>query len=367
MRISAGSMKGVGAVIRMVGRVVIGLALAITVAAILLGRYVDPLVGRAREPHGVVRAVHIQDAAAFCRDQANNFFDPETGESVRLALPMQGGFGPIGLAPPSDGTGSRRAAGFSAVGRGEGESSTHRLVVFGVPDGREIDRVSLDVIPTSDPCWSPDGSERIVFSAFDGRLYEYRRGTRSGMAVRRLEMRGGLTPRSIGQIRDVCWPTDPRLGGRLLVTTRLPGKADGGMGTPPYQMAWLRLDPEDGSILECEPLDRSIQGAGCERRFPTIGRSLGGGIQVAFLARRDGETHWHLELAELAASGVDGALSLVEGSERIIARRVHPTPAAFSSDGQFITYVPVVDPAVGPGAPIRMVVGGLSLTLVVSR
>jgi hypothetical protein len=366
MKISAGSIREIGVVIKVVARLAASLALVITVAAILLGRYVEPLVGRVPGRVSVARAVHIQDVISFREAHANKFFDPETGASVRVALPMSDRFGPIGLAPASGVGGVHRAAGFYALDHGEEGVGTHRLVIFGVPDGAEIDRIPLEVIPTSDPCWAPDGSDRIVFSAFNGRLYEYRRRGKSGVFVHQLGLGPALSPGSIGQIRDLCWSTDPRLEGRLLVTVRLPAKV-AGKEIPPYQLAWMQLDPEDGSILACVPLDRWAPVQNCERRFPTVGRSPNGGIQVAFLSKFDKRGPWFLELAELTVGAPGGPLVMVKGSERVVARDVHPTPVAFSADGQFITYVPVIEPNLRPGNPTRIALAERPATIVAGR
>src|SRR5262249_4930527 len=95
------------------------------------------------------------------------------------------------------------------------------LARYALPSGRVLNRVALDAVPTSHPCWFPDMSERVVYAAGDGCLHrlDFNAADQDGEdpAPRPVTWRCPPPGKKV-VICDPVWPTDPRFGRRLVVS-----------------------------------------------------------------------------------------------------------------------------------------------------
>ena len=118
-----------------------------------------------------------------------------------------------------------------------------------------IDRVPLDMLPTSRPCWIPDRPGSIIFAAGDGQLYrhdfeepgdpEINSGSvsarnSSGLLLRPLVWQSPRPAKKSYYLIDPSWPFNSKLRHFLLATLMLPphdldGKRDGGT-----KLWWMR-------------------------------------------------------------------------------------------------------------------------------
>src|SRR5262249_2482126 len=102
------------------------------------------------------------------------------------------------------------------------------------PDGKVLNRIAVDGVPVSAPCWFADRSPRVLYGGTDGQLYqlEFPDNTDDDDAepdrdVEPQRVRWACTMPGDGEVRisDPTWPADPRFGGRLFVSlTYIDGK-----------------------------------------------------------------------------------------------------------------------------------------------
>src|SRR5262249_27486014 len=118
----------------------------------------------------------------------------------------------------------------TAPGSGSGGTWVVGLGRWSFPEGRVVDRVALEPIVVDAPCWFPDGSDRILFTAGDGRLYrfDFPEPSCAGSGARPLPIHWATARPGVDalQIRDPCWPTGQALGGRLVVSATYRVRAD---------------------------------------------------------------------------------------------------------------------------------------------
>ena len=174
--------------------------------------------------------------------------DRVSGSSNLVPLPDEDQWGLLSVSPWSDAEGNREVVGHChSLAR-----SPRRPPVLGsgpieLPEGRVIERVKLDLLPSGRPCWLPDRPGEILFAAGDGQFYRYSFGAdeEAGVAANR-DSRGGS--RGSG-VRQVVWKC-PRPGkGSVLVAE--PGLADpstiskSGLRHTQLQQSAGRQDDED--------------------------------------------------------------------------------------------------------------------------
>jgi hypothetical protein len=154
--------------------------------------------------------------------------DTETGTLLPCPVAGMRFVGPLGCSPWRDGAGQYHLAGVGC----DAANGRPALVRSTFPAGRVLDRVKTEVVPSRQPCWFPDGSDRVLFAGGDFRLYVFGfpqvRGAGRSEAEPPRPLRWEVEPPGVSEVwvRDPCWPSAPALRGRLIVTlSRIEGAA----------------------------------------------------------------------------------------------------------------------------------------------
>src|SRR5262249_29488597 len=126
------------------------------------------------------------------------------------------------------------------------------LARFTVPDGKIIERIPLETLPASRPCWFPGQAARILFAGGDGQLYGYDFDdgpdrpidrTNDPRPVQHIPWRTTTPVPGRLFIATPFWPTDPRLDGRILVSMMDYSRSAARGELQGVQLWWLKLDP----------------------------------------------------------------------------------------------------------------------------
>ena len=228
------------------------------------------------------------------------------------------------------------------------------LVRLRLPEGKVIDRVQVDVLPTSRPCWVPDRPGSIVFAAGDGQLYRHdfddaddldnSQGAGPAPGVPRLHFRPLVwncpAPSSgTSYLTDPTWPAHPRLRHLVLATLICPprqGDSKPGKGT---RLWWLRMNPDDLTIDASGPLFDEADGiAASERiqRFPTVAVDRSGEIHLAYLTHNPGQIQGKIKTVRVQVDPQSGRPKVVSQTDVTVARDCATLPPVFSADGKTV-------------------------------
>jgi hypothetical protein len=224
------------------------------------------------------------------------------------------------------------------------------LARYALPSGRVLSQVALDAVPTSHPCWFPDMSERVLYAAGDGRLYrvDFGAADQDGEEPESRPVAWRCRPPAKKvMIRDPVWPTDPRFGGRLVVSLQL--REGNGPEVVPGRLWWLALSPDGGSIVAAGPLtDPGLGAVGpsrWEERYPNLAKAPDGRLALAYLAREGGAVCWQLRLAPVTTDDRGGPPAVATGAARAVTGGHLPSLPAFSADGRWVFGILTSGPA----------------------
>jgi hypothetical protein len=303
---------------------VVRIGVALTILAIA--------IGRGRSTPGMDRR-----PAPPCHHVINAFDISQPGLDSLLLDARDGGLGPL---PGSLGYAIENATcspwvddrGRShVVGRWKdwhGEGPIHRgarsfgLARFTLPDGELLDHVALEVLPASRPCWFPGTTARVLFACGDGRLYRHDFDSGEGRP-RPLAWRAESPAPEGLFLSEPTWPTDPRLGGRLVATGMVSGRPDTPASSMRQELWWLQLDPAGTAIVAAGPLsipDPAAAGEPEDQRMPSLTTAPDGTLVLAYLTRPPGRTEWRFRLARVAIDPRSGDPSIDPASVRTLAR-----------------------------------------------
>ena len=100
--------------------------------------------------------------------------DRQSGEANPLVFPEQEHWGMVSVSPWGDPEGNAEAVGqcYSPSATGGG-GTFWGLARLSLPRAELIDKVQLDLLPTSRPCWVPGRPGAILFAAGDGQLHRF--------------------------------------------------------------------------------------------------------------------------------------------------------------------------------------------------
>jgi hypothetical protein len=230
-------------------------------------------------------------------------------------------------------------------------TSAYSLALYEFPGGAVRDRVEMEHLPTGAPCWEPGTSARVLFAAGDGALYwhDFEGSDPSGAN----DHGGNSQPKRLSWtcpqpglggvvVADPDWPSESRLGPRLLVSLRVLERLGGLVRTSPWQLWWLQLDRARMTIVAAGPLlrpDPTIPNSQhWGDRFPTLLTGPGGGLAVAYLSYRPGVHLGQLRIAPLRIDPATGEPSGGEGGP-VLAGDCVGTALAPSADGRWICCV----------------------------
>jgi hypothetical protein len=280
---------------------------------------------------------------------ASPLFDTETGTITRCTAAGLQEVGALGCSPWRDAEGRYHLVGVERDVRGSGWS----LVRCTFPAGRVLDRVAIDVLPRRLPCWFPDGSDRLLLTGTDRRLYVCDLGEAGGTRrpksepLRPVQWQVDRPGAGEAWFTDTCWPSEPSLGGRLVVSLHCIQEASGGKWST--HLWWIQLSQDGAAIVEAERVldGEALDGksAPVEELVPSVGRAHDGTPVLAFLATaRVGEPLelWVMPIAGATAGARHGPRVVGSALSRL-AEGCAPVPPTFSADGRWVYAWQLVD------------------------
>jgi hypothetical protein len=319
---------------------------AVTVAAIGLGR-ANPERSTRRFTSTPSYQVIVNIVTAP-HDGRPLLMDRETGRLEKLPLPPGMGIYAASVSPWEE-DGGRQVVGIGCD-QSEGEGSSLRtisgLVRMSLPDGEVLDRLPLSegALPEGPPCWIPGATASVLYVGGDFGLYrvDFELGRTDDD-----EVMFGTHPRPLGwrspmpgagvQFRDVAWPDDSRLGGRVLVSLRFKEEKSGRYTD--WQIWWLQLDRAGTSIVAAgRLLGPGPSDMAASSRLPNL-VTLGGEPALAYLARWPGESGLQLRVAPIHFGPDPGTPNAREEESRALAEGCLPISPVASPDGRWITIV----------------------------
>ncbi|WP_406699199.1 hypothetical protein V5E97_10015 [Singulisphaera sp. Ch08] len=319
----------------------------LTGAAILLGRYNPEPSDRRQAAFPRYRPICVSSFPKV--DNEFRLLNVETGVTERIKLNEAERIDYATCSPWQDNQGRSHVVGLWK--RFEGNQVDEMgLARLAIPGGEVLDRVALDNIPAGSPCWAPGLSAKVLFSGWDGQLYSYSfddpptatEGSYDGDMVKPVPLVWRNPPPWAYRrlLWEPTWPTDPRLGGKVIVSVSFHEVRQNQEGRTRTQLWWLKLDSagtriEDlGRLIASGPTDSII-----EERFANVAATPDGGLALAYLARRDEDRSLHLRLGTMTIDAATGNPSVDEASSvELPGPRIANQPA-FSADGGWIDSV----------------------------
>jgi hypothetical protein len=287
----------------------------------------------------------------FVLDQwpgAARLLDSGTGEVSKFRAPDGDRFEYGACSPWSDGEGESQVVGrwmrreTSAARPGEKRFEAFGLARYSLPSGRVLNRLALDAVPSTHPCWFPDMTARVIYTGGDGRIYcvDFDEAERSGVddpAPREVLWRCKRPGEGL-MVRDPVWSSDSRLGGRLVASVqyRVEGREH---DLTMNRLWWFQLSSDGVAITAAGPLtdpETGLVGADVhEERFPNIAKAPDGRLMLAYMTRGPREPLWTLRLGTLDLVDDASAPPVVHGKEsRVLAKRQAGELTPFSADGR---------------------------------
>jgi hypothetical protein len=229
------------------------------------------------------------------------------------------------------------------------ENSEHGigLARYRFPSGDPLDYVELRVLPAGNPCWFPERVPRVLFVGLDGSLYTYEfekdRGPRSSVESTKASPRP-LTWRcpkpGDGRVRvtDATWPTDPRLGGKLIVSLIQVDPTRRGLSRILSEVWWLKLNREGTAIIAAGPLIEAANNGNppSEKRMPNVFNTPDGGLAIAYLNRPAGDRSWQLQVVRLDLQAAGGVSLAKQSGTTLVADGLASNFLAASSNGRWL-------------------------------
>ncbi|MEO6807652.1 MAG: hypothetical protein ABI353_00875 [Isosphaeraceae bacterium] len=329
------------ALVRLSVLVMIGLC----VVAVGLGRMSGPpLTLHTLSPsHHVLAPKHLFNFQGY----DPHFFDTESGRLQRLELSKGEQLDMATCSPWEDEQGERQVAGrwSNRTGRDQ-DLVPHQFGLgrFTFPGGQPINRVATRIIPHSPVCWFPDTSARVLFVGGDRQIYRFcfegAGGTDGGCDLEPQALAWEVEPPDNGEVMfgDLAWPTEPALGGRMLVSLFLIESRDLQVPRRRSELWWLQPDPDGSRIIAAgrftnpEPTEN-------DQRMPTVARSAEGAPVLAYLTQEPGANDWQLRVAPLRFDPKTGIPQVHASEAKVLAEDCAMVPLTVSRDSRTITCI----------------------------
>jgi hypothetical protein len=236
--------------------------------------------------------------------------------------------------------------------RMDGSESTEPecgLARYSLPSGRVLNKIALDSVPESHPCWLPGNSTHLIYAAGDGLLYQIEfeddpDGESEGNDPRpRRIVWECPQPGPNLMIRDPVLSLDPRMKNRLIVSMSYRGKV-GDNRLIPTRLWWLELSSDGSSVVSAGPLApaKSASGVqdesrlGSEERCPNLAVTPDHELILVYLWQPVNGSRWQLRLAPVTFDKRSGNPVANTRESRILANDHLGELAPFSIDGRFV-------------------------------
>jgi hypothetical protein len=282
-------------------------------------------------------------------ERGTQFFHTGTGAYFRVAFPDGDLIDETSISPWQDEQGETQVVGRWIRWEGSGERGGVEalgLARYKFPSGEPIDRVRLEMLPVGKPCWLPGPAARVLFGAGDRRLYrldfEEERGGEGREMSRPRPVTWRCRPPGVGEVclEDPFWPTDPRLGRRVLVSLSYQVRATGRPLHSDPRIWWLELDAEGTSIEAAGPLTEPDCGTfhhgRVTERLPNLAEAPDGGLALAYLTRAPCAPHWTLRIAPVEIDRTTRLPRARTAEGRPLDDRCLTSPPTFSVDGHWV-------------------------------
>jgi hypothetical protein len=329
-------------------------ALGIVAIAIALGRstgYTPPVNHAAAVRfHGVNMRCTPDGEGQPC------FIDRQSGEILRLEVPAGEVLDYVSCSPWRDERGQ-----FQAVGRWMNRAGKQYAFLpqdFGLarvslPEGKILERVCLEQVPIGEPCWIPGLAPRILFPSGDGQIYRYdfaEPGQSPGGAKKQSQLQRvewAIAPPGTGMVyvRDLIWPAEAALGGRLIAAVcylEHENRHERPKMKGP-ELWWLRLDRDQtvveaaGRLTVADTEDAlGDEDEDVEERLANVAATADGELALAYLSRSSLEQHWELRVAPIAIEPVTGVPTVLRSSSREVGKGFVCSAPTFSADGRWL-------------------------------
>jgi hypothetical protein len=282
------------------------------------------------------------------------FLDRQTGQLLRVETPPGETLDYAVCSPWRDERGQYQAVcrWMTRLGN-RSDSLPHGfgLARLSLPEGKVLERVQIEQIPTGEPSWVPGAGPSVVFPSGDGEIYRFDfhdarnppAGDREFAQPERVPWR--LAPPGTGLvfIRDLIWPAEERLGGRLIAALSYLEEGSEKSTMSGTELWWLRLSPDQtaieaaGRLAAPDSEDRpGPEDADVEERLPYVARKAGGDLALVYLRRPSGQPHWELRVASLVIDPATGNPMVRPGSGHDAAGRFVCSSPTFSADGRWV-------------------------------
>jgi hypothetical protein len=291
----------------------------------------------------------------FQRENGFYLIDRVSGSSNLMPLPDNEQWGLLSVSPWSDAEGHSEVVGHchSLEAPIDGHSFWG-LARLSLPEGKIIDRVGLDLLPSGRLCWLPDRPGEILFAAGDGHLYRLSFGADEEAEVGKGPASAGdsRTPgvrqvvwncprpgKGIVLIADPVWPIDPRFRNLLFATLSYSNRPGDKAMKVPFQPWWFLMSPDGAAIEAAGPLlsqaSDSRFDADSAKHFPNLAAASDGTISMIYLSRPSGFSHMRLEAAAVEIDPTSGQPRILsERPPRVLAEECASVPPIFSADGK---------------------------------
>lgn len=306
-------------------------------------------LGRAHRPMREDRAPAPERPIWVRGPERDSWLDPRTGGLVpmRLEQPGEGRLEFASIAPWQTPSGGTQAIGLWSTWEARGKGARPHGVYLGrlrLPERTLIDQVPLPTLFSSPPCWFPDLSARVLFACLDGRLYAQSYETTDDRVPdehpRPVGWSGWPSPEHPPWVVDVSWPSDARLGGRLIASMRLPCPGPPAL-LGPSRLWWLQYDDQHATVSILGALDAQQGEEAGDLRFPVVGAVRDGSLILAYLHQATPEDGWVLRIAPLEFDPRLGGPIARFDKARSVVDGCLGTPPGLSRDGRTLSVVRV--------------------------
>jgi hypothetical protein len=289
------------------------------------------------------------------RQQGFYLIDRVSGRSDLVPLPDEDQWGLLSVSPWSDAEGKREVVGHchSVAAPFDGHPFWG-LARLSLPEGKVIDRVKLDLLPSGRLCWLPDHPGQILFAAGDGQLYrcgfgseeEAAAATGSGSTassgisgVRQVAWKCPRPGKGTVLVADPVWPIHPRMRNLLFATLSYSNRPGDRAMKIPFRPWWFLMNTDGTAIEAAGPLlpdcSRSQTDVDSATHFPNLAVAADGTIMMIYLYRPQGSRNMRLEGATVEIDSASGRPHiLADRPPRVLAEECASVPPVFSADGR---------------------------------